>query len=102
MAVITFKNLPFLCYDWKINGSQECRVHGNLNISFKDVSGEEIQTLLNERNIAISIGSACHSGQNKISETPDLGIMRNVGSLPLLSRYPNSSLGSVGRGRLVF
>ena len=40
--------------------------------------------------------------QNKISETPDLGIMRNVGSLPLLSRYPNSSLGSVGRGRLVF
>ena len=55
--------------DWRINGSQECRVHGNLNISFKDISGEEIQTLLNERNIAVSIGSACHSGRLKASDT---------------------------------
>lgn len=55
--------------DWRINGSMEYRLPGNLNVSFKDVSGEEIQTLLNERGFSISIGSACHSGQAEISET---------------------------------
>lgn len=34
--------------------------------------------------------------ENKTSETPELGIMRNVGSLPLLSRYPNSGICGVG------
>lgn len=55
--------------DWRINGDMNYRSTGNLNISFKDVSGEEIQTLLNERGIAISVGSACHSGEVAISET---------------------------------
>ena len=55
--------------DFRINGSAEHRVANIINVSFKGVSGEEIQTLMNERGFAISIGSACHNGSQEISET---------------------------------
>lgn len=54
---------------FRINGDPCGKVSGIINVSFEGVSGEEIQTLMNERGFAISTGSACHSGQAMISET---------------------------------
>lgn len=53
----------------RINGSLIDRVPNNINVSFMGLDGEEIQSLLNERNICVSTGSACHSGDKKVSET---------------------------------
>lgn len=44
---------------WQLNGSQNTRVAGNLNISFADVEGETL--LMSLRDIALSTGSACTS-----------------------------------------
>ena len=49
------------------NTPRYCTAPGILNISFVGLSGQEIQSMLNERNISISTGSACHSGENKPS-----------------------------------
>lgn len=43
----------------QINGSQEHRLPGNLNISFLNVDGEALMTAVND--VAVSSGSACHS-----------------------------------------
>jgi len=42
-----------------VNGSLERRIGGNLNLSFAYVEGEALLTLLNDRGIAVSTGSAC-------------------------------------------
>src|SRR5262249_50872682 len=42
-----------------INGSMECRLPGNLNVSFAGVEGEELLTALDD--IALSSGAACTS-----------------------------------------
>lgn len=43
----------------RVNGSLERRVGGNLNVSFEGVEGEALLTMLNERGIGVSTGSAC-------------------------------------------
>jgi len=42
-----------------INGSEEHRLPGNLNVSFLNVNGEDLMTAVND--VAVSSGSACHS-----------------------------------------
>ena len=49
------------------NTPRYCTAPGILNISFYGLNGQEIQSMLDERNISISTGSACHSGENKPS-----------------------------------
>lgn len=51
--------------DWRINGSQEERYHGNLNLSR---AGLDAARLISDvRNVAISLGSACASGSGRPS-----------------------------------
>ena len=42
---------------------------GFINMSFKNLRGDEIQSMMNERGFAISTGSACHSGSSVPSRT---------------------------------
>src|SRR6185312_7629863 len=42
-----------------INGSEEHRLPGNLNVSFLNVDGETLMTAVND--VAVSSGAACHS-----------------------------------------
>lgn len=44
-------------------------IPGIINVSFKNLEGTEIQSMLDERGVAISTGSACHSGVKKPSNT---------------------------------
>lgn len=44
------------------------RLHGNLNICFKGVSGEALLLLLDSMGIQVSTGSACNSGSKSPSE----------------------------------
>ena len=41
--------------------------HGNVNFSFKDISGSALCTVLDINGICASSGSACNSAQNKPS-----------------------------------
>ena len=52
------KTIPFT----KLNGHPTVRLPGNLNISFQFVEAESMTILLDQRNIAVSSGSACASG----------------------------------------
>ena len=54
--------------DVRFNGSLT-GVSGIINVSFKNISGEEIQAMLDDRDIAVSTGSACHSGIKTPSST---------------------------------
>lgn len=51
----------------KVNGDEENRLPGNVNISFKNITGEEILLDLDEKGICTSSGSACSSGSGKPS-----------------------------------
>ena len=53
--------------DCQLNGHAICRLTNNINISFKGVKGTDLATLLNDRGIYISTGSACNSGINEPS-----------------------------------
>ncbi len=55
--------------DTVFNGSMASCVPGIINASFKGLSGEEIQLMLNDRGIAVSTGSACHSGSKEPSKS---------------------------------
>ena len=55
--------------DIKLNGSMTSCVPGIINVSFKGLKGDEIQSMLDDRGIAISTGSACHSGVSTPSST---------------------------------
>ena len=46
----------------RLNGHKEKRLPGTTNISFKNVEGEAILLMLNQRGICASSGSACTSG----------------------------------------
>ena len=46
----------------RLNGSGECRLPGNINVCFENVSGESLLVLLCEKGICASAGSACMSG----------------------------------------
>lgn len=49
----------------RINGTMEKRLPGNANVSFKGANATEIIFKLDEKNICVSSGSACSSG-NKV------------------------------------
>lgn len=51
--------------DWKLNGSEEARWHGNMNIRRK---GLDVNRLMSEvRDVMFSAGSACASGSGRTS-----------------------------------
>ena len=50
-----------------LNGHREKRLPGNVNFSFKDVSGVALLVLLEEEGIYASAGSACSSGNTSLS-----------------------------------
>jgi len=50
------------------NGHSENRLPGNLNFTFEDISGDAIVKKLDEYGIAVSAGSACHSGTGEGNE----------------------------------
>ncbi len=45
----------------KINGGLESRLAGNINIRIHGINANELIAMLDERNICISAGSACHA-----------------------------------------
>lgn len=51
----------------KINGAMENRLPGNANISFKGANASELIFKLDEKNICVSSGSACSSGNSEPS-----------------------------------
>lgn len=51
--------------EWTINGSQDHRYRGNMNIRRDGVNG--LRLMSDARNIAFSLGSACGSGSGKVS-----------------------------------
>lgn len=50
-----------------LNGHKEKRLPGNVNMSFKDVSGVALLVLLEEEGIFASAGSACSAGTTSLS-----------------------------------
>ncbi|WP_033073411.1 cysteine desulfurase family protein [Sphingopyxis sp. MWB1] len=50
---------------WTLNGADNPRYHGNLNIRREGVNG--LRLMSDARNIAFSLGSACGSGSGKVS-----------------------------------
>lgn len=50
-----------------INGHREKRLPGNVNVSFKNVSGVALLVLLEEEGIFASAGSACSAGTTSLS-----------------------------------
>lgn len=53
--------------EYRINGSIENRLPGNINISFRGQSGEALLHRLDLKGICISTGSACNSQETEIS-----------------------------------
>lgn len=53
--------------DVMLNGHKEKRLPGNVNFSFKDVSGVALLVLLEEEGIFASAGSACSAGTTSLS-----------------------------------
>ncbi len=51
----------------KINGDEENRLVGNINVSFFNITGEELLLKLDEKGICTSAGSACSSGSGEPS-----------------------------------
>lgn len=51
----------------RINGSMENRLPGNANVSFKGTNASELIFKLDEKNICVSSGSACSSGNSEPS-----------------------------------
>ncbi len=74
-----------------LNGHQENRIPGNLNITFKGVEGEALLVALDLEGISVSSGSACSSG----STTPS-HVLTEIGLSP---EEANSTLRlTLGRG----
>jgi cysteine desulfurase len=58
--------------DWTLNGSEECRWHGNLNLHRP---GLDVARLMSDlRDVAFSAGSACASGSGRPSH-----VLRAIG-----------------------
>ena len=53
--------------DARLNGHRTMRLPGNVNISFKGVEGASLLMLLEEDGICASGGSACNTGDSRIS-----------------------------------
>lgn len=50
-----------------LNGSIQKRIPNNINVSFKNINSETLQLMLSNEGYCVSIGSACHSGNNESS-----------------------------------
>ena len=53
--------------DAKLNGHRSIRLPGNVNFSFKGLEGASLLILLDEDGICASGGSACNTGEERIS-----------------------------------
>lgn len=53
--------------DVRVNGHRTKRLPGNVSVSFKGVDGASLLILLDEDGICASGGSACNTGENRIS-----------------------------------
>ena len=60
-----FESIKEKIADIIVNGDLQQRVAGNLNLSFKNVSGEVLLNRLDNINIVVSRGSACNSTKNQ-------------------------------------
>ncbi|MHA1796188.1 MAG: cysteine desulfurase family protein [Promethearchaeota archaeon] len=50
-----------------LNGGVKHRVSININVGFEGIDGSELLQALNNHNIAVSVGSACHSKSHDVS-----------------------------------
>lgn len=53
--------------DVRVNGHRTKRLPGNVSVSFKGVDGASLLILLDEDGICASGGSACNTGESRIS-----------------------------------
>ncbi len=53
--------------DAKLNGSWDHRIPNNINICFKGVFAYDLMVELDNRQVACSVGAACHAGETKPS-----------------------------------
>lgn len=53
--------------DIRLNGHPELRLPNNINISLKNISGESLLLLLNQKGICVSSGAACTAGSLEVS-----------------------------------
>ena len=53
--------------DVRLNGSQQSRLPGTINLGFDGVSGEALMNLLDLKGICVSTSSACNSGKSEPS-----------------------------------
>lgn len=53
--------------DVRLNGYQQSRLPGTINLGFNGVSGEALMNLLDLKGICVSTGSACNSGKSEPS-----------------------------------
>ncbi|MDA8226475.1 MAG: cysteine desulfurase family protein [Desulfitobacterium hafniense] len=51
----------------RVNGDNECRLPGTVNLGFEGVSGESLMHLLDLKGICVSTSSACNSGKDEPS-----------------------------------
>ena len=59
-----YKTLVNKIEDVELNGSISDRLPNNLNVRFKGVNSQQLQSLLAEKGIYCSIGSACNNGDS--------------------------------------
>ena len=67
-----------------INGSMEYRLPGNANVSFEGLNASELIFKLDEKNICVSAGSACSSGNDAPSHV--------LSAISLEDKYINSAI----------
>ncbi len=53
--------------DCRLNGHEKKRLPGNVNISFKNISGTALLVLMEEEGVYASAGSACNAGSTHLS-----------------------------------
>lgn len=53
--------------DVRLNGCQQSKLPGTVNLGFNNVSGEALMNLLDLKGICVSTGSACNSGKSEPS-----------------------------------
>ena len=53
--------------DVRINGNQQTRLPGTINLGFDNVSGEALMNLLDLKGVCVSTSSACSSGKSEPS-----------------------------------
>lgn len=67
MTQETIKKIRERIPDMRLNGCQQTRLPGTINLGFNGVSGEALMNLLDMKGICVSTGSACNSGKSEPS-----------------------------------